>query len=284
MNRELFAKKIAATERQWLNTLYRNTKEIFSFKTLPSHDHTHHLRVWMHARDLLCELFKTGFRFNEHEIILLMVSVFFHDTGLTITYEPDHGKESRKICEQFLSDRKDIAPEAMHHILEAIEWHDDKSYIENRNKTDIYALLSVADDLDAYGAIGVYRYFEIYKLRGIREEEIPGMVIDNLEKRFGFLEKSFGHLEEFIHKQRIRKLYTADYYKRFINKGIAQHQQAESAMQVLNILMNIAFEKKNGLDFLLDEHQVIFKEDEKSGLLLSEIKIELQYLYNLHEL
>ena len=37
---------------------------------------------------------------------------------------------------------------------------------------DLLTILSVSDDLDAFGYIGIYRYTEIYLTRGIDPEKI----------------------------------------------------------------------------------------------------------------
>src|SRR4030042_6118768 len=96
--------------------------------------------------------------------------------------------------------------------------HDDKLYAEQMQGSNTCTILAVADDLDAYGAIGVYRYYEIYLLRGMRQEEIPSNAIDNIEKRFSFMEKVFGFLNAFMKEHEARKQLTIHYFRQFQNK------------------------------------------------------------------
>jgi hypothetical protein len=175
-------------EKQWLNRLYLHDREIFSGIHLPSHDHSHHFRVWQFARDLLIILAETGKQFSRQELELLILAVFFHDTGMSSTQHPRHGTLSREYCEAFLllnplSQQADTTE-----LLDAIELHDDKDYTAtNRNPAGLLTLLNMADDLDAFGLVGAYRYAEIYLMRGISCDEIPGKVLMNLDIRYNHL-------------------------------------------------------------------------------------------------
>ncbi|MBN2612139.1 MAG: HD domain-containing protein [Bacteroidales bacterium] len=275
-----FEKLLLKVESAWLIELFNKNKELFVANPLPSHDHTHHLRVWLHARKLLNELFGVRFKFTDDDIVKLIIAVFFHDTGLTKTYKSTHGDESRKICEQFLSQKEGISEKDRLEIQEAIEKHDDKTYISGRDKIDLFSLLSVSDDLDAYGAIGIYRYFEIYKLRGISEALIPSRVVENINKRFAFLEKNFGHLKDFIQKQKARKNYTRQFFRQFTVNDAGKRNLALQSFKTLNLLMQNAFQYKNGLGFLLKEDPGIYAGDEISQNLVHEIKKELTDVKN----
>ncbi len=277
MNYSNFLKRLSEIESKWLPVLYKKTKEEFDNRPLPSHDHTHHLRVWFYARELLAELCSKGYKFDENELLKAIIAVFFHDVGLTRTLNPDHGKESRRLCENFLTTNTNILPEVMDDVLEAIEMHDDKSYLDKRNKTDTYTILTISDDLDAYGAIGVYRYFEIYRLRGISQYKIPELVIENLENRFRFLIDNFGELDTYIQKQYTRKQYTANFYRQIIHLEIELQQHAVNTLQILDQLMEKAIEKKNGLDFLLHKNNELSIKDEFYERLISDIKKELLF-------
>ena len=47
-----------------------------------------------------------------------------------------------------------------------------KIHIQSHQRMNLLTILSVADDLDAFGFIGIYRYSEIYLTRGIDPEKI----------------------------------------------------------------------------------------------------------------
>ena len=48
----------------------------------------------------------------------------------------------------------------------------------------ILKILSVADDLDAFGSTGISRYIEIYQARGIPKESIGYAILENAAFRF----------------------------------------------------------------------------------------------------
>jgi len=109
----------------------------------------------------------------------------FHDTGLIITLDENHGKESRKLFTQYFNENKLQKLSNFEEILNSIEMHDDKDYKLNINKPDtILSILCNADDLDAFGNIGIVRYTEIYLLRGISLNDLPKLVLQNLDNRF----------------------------------------------------------------------------------------------------
>ena len=164
----------------------------------------------------------------------LLISVWFHDAGLTQTPGELHGLESRQLCENFFSQDEFLnkppgeglirpADESMEIILRAIEHHDDKSlktaseeFIPG-TKPDLLSLLTVSDDLDAFGTIGIYRYAEIYLLRGIETEQLPARVCRNVIDRFENIRRNFGKLESFISMHESRFLKVRDFYM-----GLAQ--------------------------------------------------------------
>ena len=118
--------KIHEVENKWLDSLYNNCKGLFSGSTVPSHDHEHHLRVWKSCKEIITELAPT--HPIEYELIeSLIIASFFHDTGLTITLNENHGKQSRLICEDYFDHNNIEKPFNFIQILDAIEKHDDKN-------------------------------------------------------------------------------------------------------------------------------------------------------------
>ncbi|OFX20446.1 MAG: hypothetical protein A2041_02810 [Bacteroidetes bacterium GWA2_31_9b] len=191
--------KIHKVENKWLDSLYNNCKDLFSGSTVPSHDHDHHLRVWNYCKEIITELAPT--HLIEYELIeSLIIASFFHDTGLTITLSENHGKQSRLICENYF-DRNNIEkPLSFIQVLEAIEKHDNKNYTNKQVPESILSILCTADDIDAFGLIGVIRYSEIYMLRGLNMNQLSDSVIKNLDKRFAHFESTYKFLPVLFEK------------------------------------------------------------------------------------
>ncbi len=272
-----FENTLTKAEEKWLKILYHEVKSQFNRYPLPSHDHTHHYRVWFYAKELLRTLSDAGFVIDNAMIEKAIISAFFHDTGMTVTRDPSHGIESRLICEKFLRQHAGLNRSDVDEILEAIEKHDDKAYAQRMKGINNYTILAVADDLDAYGAIGIYRYYEIYLLRGISKEEIPLKVIDNIGKRFSFLERIFGSIPTFIEKHFIRKQFTINYFNQFIQKDSTVDSEMLSLhMGFLDRLMKRAYQFNNGLDFLKDDNTITSSENEDLHTLISVLKKEVR--------
>ncbi len=213
-------KNIAETEKRWLKKLFDYNRHEFSGYDLPSHDQYHHLRVWYYARYLLTELEKAGFHISRDLPEKLIFAVFFHDIGLTRTLDVEHGKFSRQICSEYLQKNNIRFTDGEDELLQAIEMHDDKSYFEkciseNSGPVSVYNLLTVCDDLDAFGAIGVFRYLEIYLLRNIPVRELPEKIIANIKTRFDNFKSRYYFLDEYIAKHKRRYEYTASFYRDF---------------------------------------------------------------------
>lgn len=212
--------RIRESEAKWLSLLYEHCRELFTGVFLPSHDETHHARVWSHARSLLLMLDHSGIKFPEPFPDELIITSFFHDVGLVRTPGEQHGIEGRKICEEFFSGPGTTDPgnESLGRMLHAIEHHDDKS-LKSVNETtgagdtpDLLDLLTTADDMDAFGLLGIYRYAEIYLLRGTEPSHLPGLVSTNVRDRFENLRNRFGNNVEFIREQEARFRLVYDFY------------------------------------------------------------------------
>jgi hypothetical protein len=189
-------------------------------------------------------LHREGSHFSKAKLERLIIAVFFHDTGLTRTLDASHGKESREICRSFLDRFSTLSAESRDAILEAVEKHDDKSYAESvpsrmKLPDEILTILAVCDDLDAFGAIGVFRYLEIYVRRGIPMESLAVTVIDNLGNRFMNLTKHYGQLASFIQEQEKRCRYTLNFF-RALDEQIVQNPDLsveKGPVAVVNILL-----------------------------------------------
>ncbi|HAF30763.1 MAG TPA: hypothetical protein DCG75_17105 [Bacteroidales bacterium] len=205
---------IISAEKKWLDKLSDYCKILFSDTHIPSHDHTHHLRVWEYAKEIIQALSKSN-KIDEELIESCLIASLFHDTGLAKTLEENHGHESRKICELYFKENRISKPVNFEEILSAIEMHDDKNYknSENVKPDSVLTILFCADDLDAFGKVGVIRYTEIYLLRGIKLVELPNLVIKNLDKRFLNFEKNYKDFSDLYLKHKERYLFTRNFFE-----------------------------------------------------------------------
>ena len=161
---------IGKAEERWLHPLLGHVESCFQPTFLPSHDHTHHLRVWKTGRQLLKEIAWIREDLDPGLVEGLLIASLFHDAGMHRSTGPDHGKWSRELCAEYFRNEPQPHPARWEEILDAIERHDLKTpeiYPELSSPAPpaILGLLSVADDLEAFGIIGIYRYIEIYLAR-----------------------------------------------------------------------------------------------------------------------
>jgi hypothetical protein len=238
--------------REKVYLLYNHCRSLFTGFHLPSHDHLHHLRVWNYTMDILHELSGQGRIFHENELLLLMLSVFFHDTGLTVTLEEDHGTESRRLCEDFLSRNPGLFPIDVSPALQAIELHDKKQSqlsLQREAGMDTLRILSVCDDTDAYGPTGIIRYAEIYLARNIPLDSLPEKVLENLAYRFKFLTAQDWIPEGFINKHTIRYGYTVQFYRELQNGS--DSPEGINAGIIESYMEDVWNRKKTIMDFAL---------------------------------
>lgn len=190
---------------------------------MPSHNLDHHNRVWQFAKELLFAFNHAGVQFNKGFAEGLLVASYFHDVGLTRTLSFEHGKESAKIAQEYIDDNKLEEKLPVESIIKAIELHDDKEYIKvgvDLKSPSIYTLLTVADDLDAFGVLGLYRYFEIYNLREIKSDVIVDLIEVNLKKRFDFVGKVICINSDLFTKHKKRFEMSLNYLKQFQQSDI----------------------------------------------------------------
>lgn len=208
-------RNITAAEKRYLAPLKEECSKLFSVTPIPSHDHLHHERVWKNASLLLQRLYDTGMLTDNRMPVKAIIAAFFHDTGLTVNRGEDHGKESRKLCRDFLQ-KTGIHKDEQEDILDAVERHDDKIYASGSDPASLAAILSVADDMDAFGEEGIARYLEIYSMRGITDREMPDLVISNVMSRFRHMESTYNMFPDLIDEQRTRVQTVTDYFKNTI--------------------------------------------------------------------
>ncbi len=202
---------ISDAESRYLGILTGECRRLFESSSMPSHDHLHHERVWKNAAVLLEQLYTAGMVTDPRLPEKAIIASFFHDTGLTVNHGPDHGRESRQLCSLFL-DSSNLNNADRQEILDAVEKHDDKEYQALSDPSSLAAVISVADDMDAFGQTGIERYKEIYAMRGIPENEMPRKIISNVMSRFRHLETTYHMFPDIVGEQRINARIVTDYF------------------------------------------------------------------------
>jgi hypothetical protein len=200
--------------------MYQQALEVFfarkwGNRMLFSHDISHHRRVWSFARELLIS---TENKSNPHSLDFygkILIACYLHDLGMTVTTGADHGFHSRNLAAEFLSGlNHDLS--GWTDMLDAIEKHDNKEYSSGlEEKNNILVILSVADDMDAFGHMGIYRYLEIYIERGVPPEKIADEIRKNAANRFRNMESWFGKHTVLIEKHRKRYLILDNFFREF---------------------------------------------------------------------
>jgi len=208
---------VSSVEKQWLSLLYHHCRQTFGSTFLPSHDHLHHFRVWHFARQVFAALDQAGRPVSPLKIEQTIIAVFFHDLGLSVTLEETHGTASKDMCIAFFRDNRFLYPAGFDEILDAIEKHDEKSADLfpakiSDERHDLLHILKVCDDLDAFGYTGIYRYAEIYMLRGIPDEILADRVSSNLQNRHEHFSAIYGVLDPFTRIQENRFRIAHDFY------------------------------------------------------------------------
>lgn len=169
--------------------LHKHAEDLFSGAFLPSHDHTHHRRVWNICKKLFIEMDRSNLLLDQSLVEGVLIASYFHDLGMVISTREDHGILGREICETYFNNQTLDPPSRYDEILLAIEAHDNKeeatwTAIQPGDPVDILNILSIADDLDALGVIGIYRYIEIYLKRNITLADLGNRVLGNAGIRY----------------------------------------------------------------------------------------------------
>ncbi|MDP4210249.1 MAG: HD domain-containing protein [Bacteroidota bacterium] len=212
-------KLIRNTEEKWLKRLFEACNSQFVEVHLPSHDAWHHRRVWEYAKTLLRHASVKGTVISETDIERLIIAVFFHDQGMGKTLSKEHGKISRQVCKAYFAAYPDEPVSGFDKVLQAVENHDKKEYSQGassslrKNEFDLQKYLNLADDLDALGKAGAYRYSEIYLLRHVSIDELPEKVLPNLYSRFQYFKEVFQEDPSLVKAQNQRYMAARNFFK-----------------------------------------------------------------------
>jgi len=218
---------------------------IYHEKSLISHGIEHHRRVWKNARQLSCSLSTGNKIFNETFADNLIIVCFMHDIGMAIDPGFIHGRHSKALCIRFLREQN-LQVEDFTDVLETIENHDNKEYNGTNEAKDLLLVLSVADDLDAFGFTGIYRYSEIYLERKIDFSSIGHKIRENARKRFDNFEKYFGFSEELYEVHKLRYELLDSFFEKY-NEQLDSYnfntQKPGGYCGVVNLFSKMASEK-----------------------------------------
>ena len=251
---------IKTVEDYWLDELFQFCADSFSNVKIPSHDQNHHLRVWNLAKELIEDLAEIDHEFTQSEIEEIIIATLLHDIGMIKTVDSKHGHESRIIAEEFLKSKPLQFGGDHNAILQAIELHDDKEYkgmvYGGEMQKNILSILCVCDDLDAFGAVGVFRYLEIYLLRNKTVEEITEIVLKNIRSRFTNFEKLYGHLQH-VHKHQFERFEIINQFFTDLKSGQKGAQEVTKLLideivngsQTINTISGFVKSKENLTDY-----------------------------------
>jgi HD superfamily phosphohydrolase YqeK len=238
---------IESAENQFKQILEEFFISVYNENSLSSHGIDHHRRVWSYSKKLLHLIPNKNTPQVLHLPSKLIIASYLHDIGMSVDPGARHGIYSRNLCIQFF-DKNDLPGNDYYDVLEAIEYHDNKDYTGNTFTNDLLTILSVADDLDAFGFTGIYRYSEIYLTRGTNPEKIGYMIMENAGKRFKNLVKSFGYLNEFVKKHKDRFYILDNFFSKYNEQLPSYHFGTDSPSGYCGVIEIIFFQMNNKLE------------------------------------
>lgn len=244
-------------EKAYRHELLTYLNQLFTGVNLPSHDISHHERVWRYCRSLLLEINRFGLDVPADLVENALIACYFHDTGLTIDLGENHGALGAEICSRYIQKKFNFTSLRSKDILTAIELHDDKSI---RTEADgdalsmlnLTRLVSTADDLDAFGTIGVFRYIEIYLKREVTASELPCRVIMNLQNRYSNFKSAYGLLKQFVDRQECRYYQTLNFFTRLAAEVAQGVGNANGPYGVYTVIKSNLVEKGQSIEDVIN--------------------------------
>jgi HD superfamily phosphodiesterase len=248
---------IESAENKYKQILEEYFMSVFDEETLTSHGIDHHRRVWIYSKELLQHMPLK----NPDQVSLfpseLIIACYLHDIGMSVDSGTRHGIHSRNLCLQFLA-KNNLPENDFSEVLDAIEYHDNKDYSNYIHSGDLLTILSVSDDLDAFGYTGIFRYAEIYLTRGINPEKIGRLVRENSKKRFDNFVKIFGYDSEIVQKHNKRYYALDNFFERYNEHLPSYHFGTNYPSGYCGVIEVIMFLMKTNLQL-----KDFFKEPEK---------------------
>lgn len=269
---------IESAEKQFKQILEDFFISVYNEKSLSSHGIDHHRRVWNYSKELLKIIpFKNSVQISQL-VSELIIASYLHDIGMSVDQGVRHGKHSRNLCTQFLV-KNNLPQNDWQVVLETIENHDNKDYTDKTYMNELLTILSVADDLDAFGFTGIFRYSEIYLTRGIDPEEIGYLIRENAEKRFENFVKTFGSESEIVQKHRMRFNILDSFFLSYNEQIPSYHfgtNNPTGFCGVIEIILSIMNDKLNLKNFIMDSDK--YSNDRVIRWFFTELEKELFFL------
>lgn len=238
---------IARTEEKWLKDVAAFVKDLFKDTFLPSHDHSHHMRTWETAKLIIREIAEFNVLITEQFVEAALLASLFHDTGITETRGIQHGTKGMNIYVKFISDYG-TKPEMHQQIAHAIEMHDQKTKSQfipfHWDKApDLLTLISIADDMDAFGIIGVYRFAEIYLHRGIPLKSLGVTLLENVSIRYNNFSKASTLVPSLIKIAKPRYQEILNFYDKYNQQLLTEedpHKVYSGHIGIINYIRNFS--------------------------------------------
>lgn len=194
------AKEIKAAEDLLGPKLESYFISVFGDTFLTSHGLEHHKRVWKNARAIISHIEICKSVTDRDLPLKLIIASYLHDSGMAADHGPKHGKLGRQHCETFLRDNG-FTVNNFTDLLDAVENHDNKDYPPSYGYSQLLSLLSAADDIDALGYTGIYRYLEIYLVRKIPYLDIGNEILKNSSRRWTHITRIIHRIPEMVDEQ-----------------------------------------------------------------------------------
>jgi hypothetical protein len=241
--------------------LHKHAESLFSGTFLPSHDHTHHRRVWNICKNLLRSIVATCPDMDHSLVEGVLIAAYFHDLGTVRSAREDHGILGKEICETYFKENAIEPPSRFDEILNAIEQHDIKekkvySGIVPGVSPGILDILSLADDLEALGVIGIYRYTEIYLKRNIKLKDLGIRILGNASARYRNITESCVECPSLIREYRKQYTDLVSFFDNY-NQQILTNPQTENVfyghLGVVNYIRRLSVEGQTAPSDFLSE-------------------------------
>jgi HD domain len=248
---------IESAENRFKQILEEFFISVYDEKFLSSHGIDHHRRVWTYSKELLQLIpYKSTAQISRLPSELI-IACYLHDIGMSVDSGTKHGKHSRNLCLQFLA-KNNLPENDFPDVLAAIEYHDNKDYNNNIPPNNLLTILSVSDDLDAFGYTGIFRYVEIYLIRGINPEKFGPLIRENAERRFSNFIKTFGSIEEIVQKYKKRYMILDNFFNKYEKQVPSYHFGTIHPSRYCGVVEMILFRMNNKLPL-----KTFFAEPEK---------------------
>lgn len=266
---------IESAERQFRQILEEFFISVYDQKSLPSHGIAHHRRVWNNAKEILQVCYAKNKIIQPDFVTKLLIACYLHDIGMSVDPGFFHGIHSRNLTVNFLTNNK-LNSRDFDDLLDAVENHDNKDYSAGRSNNELLTILSVADDLEAFGYTGIYRYSEIYLTRNIKPIILGEMIIENAEKRFNHFKTTYKDYPELLRKHRERYEILIGFFNEYNRQAVSYEFNSidpEGYCGVIELFIKMNKEKTDITDTIKEHNR--YHDDEVISGFLTGLKSEI---------